>query len=223
MPALEIPKKYERGFVLIRSFTDTDFEQILKILGAATPASEPSDILPSLRTHLPDFPADDVQKFLDTIYSLYMYRSHADAPIDEFVADLSEAIRHSANKDLQTADPAELALLGSRLKSLLGVRPLSILSKAHGLRTDFANIFSDAKVISDIRPIWDGAVTNPPEGVVITQTLKLEYSSIDGSEELYLYLDKDDIALLISVLTRAQEKIATLESLSGTGWMKILD
>lgn len=223
MPALEIPKKYERGFAVIKSLSDSDVDQVLETLKTASPRSEPADVLPSLRARLPELSEDDGQKFLEALYSLYSFRSRSDAPIDEFVGDLSEAIRESENKDVQTSDPDELAMLGSRLRSLLTVRSLSIQSKARVLRTDFANIFLDAKIISDIRPVWDGNVKDPPEGAVVTQTLKLEYSHIDGPGELYLYLDKEDIELLISALTRAKQKMSTLESLSQKGWMKILD
>lgn len=223
MSALEIPRKYEHGFVIAKSFSDTDIEQILEVLKAASPANEPSDILPNLRPRLPEVPETDLLEFLEALYSLYLFRSHSDVPVDEFVGDLSDAIRRSENKDLRTTDPEGLAVLEGRFKSLLTVRPLSTISKAHGLRTDFANIFLDAKVISDIRPVWDGNVKDPPEGVVITQTLKLEYSDVRGAEELYLCMEKEDIELLISVLKRAKQKAATLESLTHEGWMRILD
>lgn|GEM_PF-4994271 len=223
MPPLEIPKEYERGFIVIKSFSDADIARILEVLKDAKPTSEPADIFPVLRPALPEVPENDVQRFLETLYSLYKFRSHSDVPIDQFVADLSEAIKESENKEIRTSNPDELAVLKSKLKSLLTVRALSILSKAHGLRRDFQSIFSDAKIISDVRPVWDGNVKDPPEGVVITQTLKLEYFHIGGAGELYLYMDKEDVELLISVLTRAQEKMATLESLAKKGWMKILD
>lgn len=223
MPALEIPKEYERGFIVIKSFSDTDIARILEVLKDAKPTSEPSDILPLLRPALPEIRENDVQGFLETLYSLYKFRSHSDVPIDKFLADLSDAIKESENREIRTSNPDELAVLKSRLKSLLTVRALSILSKAHGLRRDFQSIFSDAKIISDIRPVWDGNVKDHPEGVVITQTLKLEYYHIGGPAELYLYMDKGDVELLISVLTRAQEKMATLESLAKKDWMKILD
>jgi len=223
VPALEIPKKYERGFVVIKSLSDSDIKQVVEVLGAASPASEFSDILPSLLPRLPEVPEGDVQKFLETLYSLYSYRSHLDAPIDEFVGDLSEAIRESENEEVQTSNPDQLALLENRLKSLLTVPSLSMRSKARALRTDFANIFLDAKIISDIRPVWDGDVKELPGGAVITQTLKLEYSHAGGTGELYLYLDKEDIELLVSALTRAKQKVATLESLAQRSSMKILD
>jgi hypothetical protein len=220
---LVIPKQYERGFAVIRSLSDSDINRILEVLKGASPASRPSDIFPILRPALPALPENDVQTFLDTLYSLYLYRSHSDASIDQFVADLSDAIRESESKEVRTTDPDELSALKSKFKSLLTIRPLSTLSKAHRLRYDSANLFSDAKIISDIRPVWDGNVKEPPQGIVITQTLKLEYSRAGGPGELYLLMDEEGIELLISVLARAKEKAATLKSLASGSWMEILD
>jgi mRNA-degrading endonuclease YafQ of YafQ-DinJ toxin-antitoxin module len=138
------------------------------------------------------------------------------------LADLLEAIKESDNKEIQTTNAAELAILESKFKSLLTIRPLSTLAKAHELRGDFANIFWDAKVISDIRPVWDEDVKVPPDGVVIAQTLKLKYGDVESPKELYLNMNEEDIELLISVLMRAQQKRATLESLAKESWMKIL-
>jgi hypothetical protein len=62
----------------------------------------------------------------------------------------------------------------------------------------------------------------PPDGVVIAQTLKLKYGDVESPKELYLNMNEEDIELLISVLMRAQQKRATLESLAKESWMKIL-
>lgn len=222
MSALTIPKEHERGITVIKSLSDSDVSQISDVLKKSSPARDPTDIVSALRSVLQRYPEDDIKKLADAIYSLYFFRSHSDVSVERFVSDLSEAIKESQNKEVQTTNPDELAILKSKLKSLLTIRPLSVVAKAHILQRDSANIFSDAKIISDIRPVWDGNVNDPPDGIVITQTLKLEYADAKGPEELYLYMDKDDVELLISVLTRAREKMVTLESLATQSWMKIL-
>jgi hypothetical protein len=221
--ALAIPKEHERGFAVIKLLSGSDVNQISQVLNESSPASNPASIVSALRPVLPGYSEDDVEKLVDAIYSLYFFRSSSDVPIEQFLVDLSEAIKESENKEIQTTNPDELAILESKFKSLLTIRSLSTQAKARGLRSDFAKIFSDAKIICDIRPVWDGSVKEPPEGIVITQTLKVEYFDIDGAEELYLKVDREDIEQLISVLMRAREKMATLKSLATVSWMKILD
>lgn len=223
MPGVDIPKEYEQGIVVIKSLSDSDVDRIVGVLKDASPSSDPTDIAAMLRPSLPEISDADIKKFAETLHSLYSFRSHSDVSADEFAVDLSEATKENGNPKVRTTDPHELAALERKLKSLLKIRPLSILSKAQGLQYDFANIFWDAKVISDIRPVWDREATKPPEGIVITQTLKLEYHYVGGHGEIYVCLDKDDIERLISVLEQAQDKMNTLKSLTKASSMKILD
>jgi mRNA-degrading endonuclease YafQ of YafQ-DinJ toxin-antitoxin module len=181
-----------------------------------------TSVISALQPILHGLSEDDVENLVDAIYSLYFLRSESDVPTQQFLQDLLEAIKESDNKEIQTTNAEELATLESRFKSLLTIRPLSALAKAHELRGDFANIFWDAKMMSDIRPVWDDDVDVPPDGVVITQTLKLKYGDAESAKELYLNMGEGDIELLISVLIRAQRKRATLESLAKENWMKIL-
>lgn len=222
MPALVIPKENERGIAVIKLLSDSDTNQVSEVFKKSIPPIRYTDIVSALQPILHGLSKEDIEDLVDAIYSLYFLRSDSDVSIQQFLADLLEAIKESDNKEIQTTNAAELAILESKFKSLLTIRPLSTLAKAHELRGDFANIFWDAKVISDIRPVWDEDVKVPPDGVVIAQTLKLKYGDVESPKELYLNMNEEDIELLISVLMRAQQKRATLESLAKESWMKIL-
>jgi mRNA-degrading endonuclease YafQ of YafQ-DinJ toxin-antitoxin module len=222
VPALVIPKENERGIAVIKLLSDSDTNQVSEVFKKSIPPIRYTDIVSALQPILHGLSKEDIEDLVDAIYSLYFLRSDSDVSIQQFLADLLEAIKESDNKEIQTTNAAELAILESKFKSLLTIRPLSTLAKAHELRGDFANIFWDAKVISDIRPVWDEDVKVPPDGVVIAQTLKLKYGDVESPKELYLNMNEEDIELLISVLMRAQQKRATLESLAKESWMKIL-
>jgi hypothetical protein len=221
--ALAIPREYEGGIVVIKSLSDSDIEKVLEVLIGAGPQTKHVEVSKNLRKVLSSLPKENIEKLLAALHSLYSLRSYSDVPIDVFLDDLADAISESDNEEIHTSDPKELALLKRRFESLLTVRSLSLQAKASGLGTDFPNLFCDAKIITDIRPIWDGDVKNPPEATVITNTLKLEYHDVGGHVEIYMYLSKYDIETLMSVLRRAQEKTATLESLTTSGWMKTLN
>jgi hypothetical protein len=223
VPELTIPNEYERGIEVVKSLPESDVDLISKALEDLTPSNEPSAITRLVRPSLANFSESDVDEFAKTLHSLYLFRSHSDVAIDDFVTDLCEAIQDSENPKVRTSDVNELAALKRKFKSLLDVRALSLVAKAHGLRSDFANIFWDAKMISDIRPVWNGDVKASPEGVVITHTLKLEYHYAGGHGEIYVAMDNRDIDKLMYVLERAQDKAVTLKALATTGWLKILD
>jgi len=222
VPGLTLPKENERGIAIIKLLSDSEVNQISEVLRKFSPPIKFSKVISDVRPILEGRSEEDIESLVDTIYSLYSLRFYREAPIEEFLVDLLDAIRESDNEELKTINSDEAAALEFRLKSLLTARTFSVLTKAHDLHGEFANIFWNAKVISDIRPVWDEDVKVPPVGVVITQTLKLEYGDIEGSKELYLNVNEGDIELLISVLLRAREKAATLESLATADWLKIL-
>lgn len=223
MATLTIPGEYERGIANIKTLSDSDVDNVLKVLKDASAEAEPFELAVKLQPILPSLPENGVEKMIEALFSLYFLRAEADVSIEEFIDDLSDAIRESENKEIQTSNPDELKRLKNRFRSLLTIRPLSTQAKAVGLRTDFVNIFWDARVITDIRPIWNGDVKQAPEAVVITNTLKLEYHDIHGHEELYVYVDKKDIEKLIAALMRAQDKGATLRTLATAKWMKVIE
>ena len=222
MSELKIPKEYEPGFVVIRSFSDSDVNRILDVFKDESLTFDRATIESLVRPILAQRSDTEVKSFVDALCSLYFLRAHADVETGKFIEDLIEAVSESENKQIQTSDPEELAHLRNTLKTLLTVQALSTQTKAQELQRDFANIFWDAKVITDIRPIWDGDVRRPPVGTVITNTLKLEYHHTGGHGELYVYIDKDDIDTLLLALKRARNKTATIESLATSNWMKIL-
>jgi hypothetical protein len=219
---LKIPKEYEQGIVFIRSLSDSDVNRILDVFRDESLTLDPATIASLVRPILAQRSENEVENFVEALCSLYFLRAHAEVDIGKFIDDLIEAVSESENKQVQTTDPEELAHLRSTFKSLLTVQALSTQTKAQELQRDFANIFWDAKVITDIRPIWDGDVRRPPVGTVVTNTLKLEYHHAGGHGELYVYIDKEDIDTLLSALKRAKNKTATIESLATANWMKIL-
>lgn len=223
MPDLKIPSEYDEGIALIKSLSLSDVERVVEVLKGARPSSDAEEIVQMLSPTLASVPEENVREFAGTLYSLYLFRAHSDVSINQFIEDLCDAMMESDNPKVRTTKADELIDLKKKFMALLTVRPLSTLSKAHGLRYEFANVFWDAKVVSDIRPVWEDDARKPPQGVVLTQTLKLEYHYAGGHGELYVCLDDHHIDKLISVLKRAQEKRSTLRSLAKDSWMTILD
>jgi hypothetical protein len=75
-----------------------------------------------------------------------------------------------------------------------------------------------------MRPVFDANVNEPPTGMVLTHTLKLEYHRNGKHTEIHIALDREDINSLLAVLVRAEEKSATLTSILGkTNLLKLCE
>ena len=220
--AITVPQRYSRGLAKIKSLSKQQAEDVAKALSKAHTGTR-REMLSLVQPALQSFSREDVTALAETLRSLYSARTGMDTPVDQFVPLLVAAVRQSGYEEVHTEDPDELSRLESTLTSLLGVQPLSVMSKARDLQLDFANTFCDAKVITDMRPVFDVDVQRPPVGVVLTHTLKLEYHDVAGKHtEIHIALEKNEIERLMSVLRRAQQKENTLSEVAVKAGMPIL-
>lgn len=108
--------------------------------------------------------------------------------------------------------------LESHLKELF-FNPLVVnISKALDLSYDYANLFQSAKIITDIRPVFDEEASSV-EGVVVSHTLRINYDTDEGDKSLSVAVDINDIGLLIKSCERALVKAKTTKKFiqEGTG------
>ena len=83
------------------------------------------------------------------------------------------------------------------------------------MQRDHENSFCDAKILTDLRPVFGASAEVQPEGIVVTHTLKLEYHDDRGAHrKFYVALNQDDLETLRNVLERADKKANSLQALS---------
>jgi hypothetical protein len=115
--------------------------------------------------------------------------------------------------DFGLKESADLSHARERFKRLLNITTLNTLSKAIRLQRDGERLYCDAKILSDIRPVFGDDVSQGPISVVITHTLKLGYHEGDDHKEFFIVLDAQDLINLSEVIERAHEKAETLDAL----------
>lgn len=91
------------------------------------------------------------------------------------------------------------------LKKLLSISAVWNIVKALDLSYEYENLLQSARIITDIRPIFD-IVADKIEGTVITHTLRLEFDSREKEASLSIVLDSEDIKKLKDSCDRALKK-----------------
>jgi hypothetical protein len=93
-------------------------------------------------------------------------------------------------------------------------------SKAIDLSYDFARIYLAARIITDVRPIFD-ELREEIIGNVITQTLRIDYTSSEGTEStISVAMDTDDIQQLLRSCEGAVSKATTIRRAIENEWEK---
>jgi hypothetical protein len=126
------------------------------------------------------------------------------------VSELLDAIRSDSWNETQRA-----AWLACRpaFEQLLSAESVVLATKALDLSFDVERFCVGARIITDLRPVFDRPRTTIV-GSTIRQTLRLEYSSIDGTvTSVSIGLDAEDISRLKQSCEEALLKVSVAKSL----------
>lgn len=221
MQTITIPERYASGLAKVKNLSESDVQEVVLALERAATGTR-KEILSLVSPALPSFSSNDTREIVETLRSLYRAQIGMDVPVEQFVPGLIAAVSQSDNRELQTTDPSELVRLEGTLKKLLGVRRLWMVSKARDLQTEYESTFCDARIVTDMRPVFDAGVKESPVGFALTHSLKLEYHHHDEHTAIYISMDKGDIETLLLVLERAKQKASTLSELAASCKLPIL-
>lgn len=221
MPTLTIPEEHASGLSKIMELSPDDSDHVASALRKAQ-SIKLGELTALVLAVLPSLAVTDVREIVATLLSLYAARTSMDMTVDTFVEELISAVHPTTGKKMQVREPGQLDALRKSLKGLLGVRPLSMISKARRLHTDHENTFCNVRVVSDLRAVFDADVGEKPTGFVMAHILKLGYHHSGKHKNLYVAMDKIDIDNLMSALQRTKAKATTLNSVSNKAGFDIL-
>ena len=123
------------------------------------------------------------------------------------VAQLQEGIREAlqATPDWSDQDRAKWQRIEATFGELLSLPIVHLTAGAIDLSYEYANLCRGARILTDIRPIFDAQGT-AISGAVVSQTLRLQFENVDGWHELYIAMDESDIGELARQCERALRK-----------------
>lgn len=116
--------------------------------------------------------------------------------------DVMKALRDAIDSPEQQSEWDSIAV---SMQGLIDSTPIRLVTKAMELSYDYANLLRKARIITDLRPLFDDEGENV-EGAVVTHTLRVSYSSDDGNHEVSLALDLQDVKKLREQCDRAIKK-----------------
>lgn len=129
------------------------------------------------------------------------------------VNDIAETVSKSDSIELLDEERVDLE---HRLEGLLSSEVVASLSKASELAHEYSNQFHTARLLTDVRPIFQADPSVNPNAVVISQILRLEYFDNSNATRhgVEMLLDETDIAHLVDVCQRALAKSNTLKAMT---------
>lgn len=194
----------------LKNIAEISSEQFAKLAAMVAEQSKPSIRATEFLRLITDSLGDEklAKTFCKQTLSLATFRRVHRISSEDLVDNLLEGMEvgdfPAEVKDWYAAARGDLI----RLFECDGVR---LPAKALNLSTDHAQVFTSANIITDVRPVFDGA-RDDLVGAVVVPTLRVHYitsGGVQGEQELSLALDIDDIEKLIDELKKALKKSDT--------------
>lgn len=201
-----IPDRYRPGLVKLN---ELPVETVVAMADALAIAPTSQKEIVAAIERVAHVKSDEAEQLMISLRSLYLFRASAEASVDDFVPILIDAMQSTGVKELTVSDSDRPALT-TKLKSLLGLRTLERTSKIEQLKGDHQAIFYDAKILTDLRPVFDEP-KDPPIGAIVTHTLKIICHEAGEHKELYFALDAEDVRTLRKIADRAIDKMGSLQ------------
>jgi hypothetical protein len=161
----------------------------------------------------------DARKIITQIMSLNLLSSTIGSTPAEVYDSVTENLVEEHSRDAKIIDLEKWKAAKASIEELLfPEHPLALVQKTTRLRYEHQNILNLANILTDIRPIFDGAAR---EIQLMSVGYQLEIQYFDGTQRRHIFtaLDAKDVAKLKSACERAETKTATLkEKLKGLPW-----
>jgi hypothetical protein len=103
----------------------------------------------------------------------------------------------------------------SEIELLLNLSSVKLAAKAFDISYDFERVFTEARLITSIRPVFNDD-KDEIIGSTVVQTLRLEYTSLQGEHtNLSVALDLDDVRSLLKscaeAITKAEASVRLMD------------
>jgi hypothetical protein len=157
----------------------------------------------------------DANRILWTIQNLQRLKIRLRQDTAELLRTLTATLESQAPEGWKKAHLEGWREASGLIRGLLDIvrddHPLTVLRKAEQLGAEHQNSFMDARILTDLRPVFSAAGDTIHESLII-QTLLIDYH--DGTERrrVALALDARDIAQIRRLCERAEVKASALKA-----------
>lgn len=205
MTSLTIPRERERVLVNIIKLSDESICELISALKEVKPTSNLRKQSKDVASKVHTIPSDEVDNIISTLISLHSASESLDSDLSEMVENICKVIEQKLKFSGEDRN-----VFKERLLTLLNVEAVSIYSKVINIVREQNNVFCNARILTDIRPVFGAKLETPPLAAFVVHTLRISYHQGDTEKEFYVAMDSNDIQELREVLNRDSLKADSL-------------
>lgn len=196
---LEIPEQHKSQIEFLVKTDDETIDAIISALSSLpSNAENVANVLYTITNKI--IQAKKIDKhtafnIASTLIALRQFYKEENLSNEDVVDLIGESIENDTEFLVETE---QIERFKKRLSNLLealenNASYLDISEKASDLLIEYERIFSDSRIITDIRPVFDSETEKKVEGAILIHTLKIQYKDAEATKEFYVALDSDDL------------------------------
>lgn len=203
MSKYRIPDGYKNGFSLLINLSVEKQNELLTILQKSKPGLLPPALGNFISFEL-EWSIDDSFEIAKVIFSLYGLKNDES---NKTIEILSDEFCNSLKTEFKDLD-IEWDEFKNTLKSLMSFDDnIWLTFKALNLNSQYEKVFSECRILTDIRPLFYDKLEKKLNNAIISHNLKIEYSCTGNKDEnIILTLTLDDLKKIKECITRAEKK-----------------
>lgn len=213
--SLQIPEQLIPGIQKIVTAGDEAINAVISTLRELHPTLRAVQLAVEIATKTAEITREDALDIISTVAALIVISEEEGFSFEETINSISEFIDKNENFSNFSSD--ELIRFTKRLNDLLNnSSTLKKSYRASQLFYEYERIFFDAKIVTDIRPLFSSSPDAENSGisaVTVTHTLKIQYRDSGGLKEFYVGLDLVDLENLHDEIVDALEKNKAIKSM----------
>ena len=211
------------GLNQLAMIDDDAFDRLLEAYKKSTPALFTRSFLTEMADKVEGIKPSDVTAITSSVISLFAVLHDRHYDVTEFV----EAVVIAPIEDGSTEpalDSKQQESLRTRLPLLFAFdETFGITTKANDVFTQHEHVFNNARILTDVRPIFTNDLTAKPNNVVVTHILKIGYVQDRELKEFFVAMDMADVKKLRDCISREMAKVEGLKKLFSKSGVNQLD
>jgi hypothetical protein len=215
MASLKILPRHLSGLAKLLSVPEDAIRELSSRLADVPVSLDPEEPIRKCVSETSGIPSDDADSIAEAFMSLLLLRTTSNDSLSEFVDELSLAIKETNSEELQFSDEVSGGIK-MRLEVLLSNETLLVSTKAVSVMFEHDKLFSKARVLTQLLPIFGSDVNATPKGAVISHQVGIHYFQNGAHKEFFVLLDSDEVEDFIDVLERARAKADALKQFLAT-------
>ncbi len=189
---------------IIRDLPPESFSDLIDRIESSDPPPLTSVELGSIFKDVFDGNEEIAEGLLRQTLSLTSLEWQRDLTPDDVLGGLLYGVRSSGHP--WTEDEVNRwRAIEPELRRLLQHPSIWRVAKTLSLSYDFAHLLQEARIVSDIRPVFDREATRM-EAAVVSFTLRMRYDSLNGNHGISIAMNQSDVESLLDECTRALRK-----------------